>query len=45
MGGADTEMVHQPSNVVGPHFHVIVLKWPLGLAVAAHIEINAAERP
>ena len=29
MGGGEPEMVHQPGNVVGPHFHVIVLERPL----------------
>ena len=45
MSGGEPEMVHQPGDVVGPHFHVIVLERPLGLAVAAHVEIDAAESP
>ena len=43
MGQTEAEMVHQSCDVIRPNFHVILLKGSLGLAVTAHIEIDAAE--
>src|SRR4029077_8331223 len=37
------EMVHQSRDIVGPDFHIVLLKWSFGLPVTAHIEIDAAK--
>ena len=45
MSGTEPEMLHQSRDVVRPNFHAVLLEGSLGLAVTAHIEIDAAEGP
>ena len=39
----DLERVQQPGDVVGPDLHVVVLHRPVGLAVAAQVEVDHLE--
>ena len=42
---ADVERVEQPRDVVCPDLHVVVLDRAVGLAVAAHVEVDDLEMP
>ena len=43
VGGMQAEMVHQSRDIIGPDFHIVLLKWSFRLSVTAHIEIDAAK--
>ena len=45
MGALDLQRVHEAGHVVGPDFHVVGLDGLVGLPVAAHVEVDAAEVP
>ena len=36
----DPEGIQEPGDVVGPDLHVVVLERAVGLAVAAHVEVD-----
>jgi hypothetical protein len=43
VGGMQAKMVHQSRDIVGPDFHIVLLKWSFRLPVTAHIKIDAAK--